>query len=469
MRVGGRAAAAALAALLVGFAVSWVAAAWLRSSTPEANLLWGVAPPSKVAIWTLSAANGATVRIEAGAEVDERVGRLGEQIGDQLGEVFGQEDVVPDIPERAGGDFAIRLAPLILLALMGTAIFLLMQKSGATRPADIAAAAGVAGAVNGIALALLATVSKAGLGFDVEIVRAGVDVSVSPAPVLVLGFAWAALFAALGTAMAPAVAEKLSTVLRAAGAGLKRAAIVAPIVAVVCLIVLAIAQRGGGGDVDIPVDRDLTPLGIVLLGLNVVAGAVVLAHGAAMNIDLDAGPLSGFTRIGYIPSGAELSAARWLFILVPILACIAAGRAMRNHVDRKNLWTSAAVFGLAWGVVLAALAVLLRVNVLSNFDIGSLEGGGGMSINPLAALAFGVGAATILSLVGMSFGKPTAPIAEAPQPIPTPAVAPERVVAPPPGAVGVTPAVQPTVGKCGSCGRPLPADDRFCSACGAPA
>ena len=467
MRVGGRAAAAALAALLVGFAVYWVAAAWLRSATPEANLLWGLAPPSKVAIWTLSAANGATVRIEAGAEVDERVGRLGEQIGDQIGDLFGQEDAIPDIPEQAGGDFAIRLAPLILLALMGTAIVLVMRRSGATRPADIAAAAAIAGAVNGIALALLATVSKAGLGFDVEIVRAGVDVSVAPASVLVLGFIWAALFAALGTAMSPSVAEKLPVAIRAAGAGLMRAAIVAAVVAVVCLVVLGITQ-GSDESVDIPVDRELTPLGVVLLGLNVVAGAVVLAHGAAMNIDLDAGPLSGFTRIGYMPEGAELSAARWLFILVPILAGVAAGRAMRRRVERKNFGTSAAAFGLAWGIGLVALAVLLRVNVLSNFDIGALEAGGGLSINPLVALAFGFGAATILSYLGMSFGKPQEPVA-APQPAPSATVASEPLAATSPAALGATPPVRSTVGKCASCGSQLPTNDRFCSACGAPA
>ncbi len=460
--MGGRAAAAALAALFVGFAVSWVAAAWLRSATPEANLLWGVAPPSKVAIWTLSGAHGATLRIEAGVDFDEGLAPLREQVGD----LIGQEDIELDLPEQTGGDFSIRLAPFILLALSGVVIVLVLRRSGATSPADIATAAVVAGAVNGVALALLAAASAARLGVEVPFVRAGLEARLAPAPVLVLGFMWAALFAAVGTAMVPGVAEKLPMALRAAGAGIRRAAIVAPIVAVICLIVLAIGQ--GGGDFEIPIDRELTPLGVVLLGLNVVAGAVVLAHGAAMNIDLGAGPLSGFTQIGYMPEGAELSAARWLFILVPILAGIAAGRAMRKRVDGKNFGTSAAAFGLMWGIALAALAVLLRVKVLSNFDIGALEAGGGLSINPLAALAFGFGTATILSYLSMSFGKPQELVAAVSQPVPSPAVASERVVATPPAAVAVTPAVQPTVGKCANCGSPLPTDDRFCSACGAP-
>src|SRR5688500_13321946 len=92
MRVAGRAAAAALVALTAGLALSWVAAAWLRSATPQAELLWRIAPPSKVAIWTLGGAHGASLHLEAGAEVDERIGRIGERIGDRLGGILGRED-----------------------------------------------------------------------------------------------------------------------------------------------------------------------------------------------------------------------------------------------------------------------------------------------------------------------------------------------------------------------------------------
>jgi hypothetical protein len=262
-----------------------------------------------------------------------------------------------------------------------------------------------------------------------------------------VGFVWGAIFAAIGTLRSPGVTQHLSEQWRAVGSGVTRAAIVAVPTAIVCLVVLALAQGGG---FDIGIDPKLTPLGIVLLGLNIISGAVVLAHGAPLNIALDAGPLSGFTRLGYMPEGSTLSPARWLFVLVPVLACIVAGRAMRRRLGGVGAGAAALGFGAVWGLALAALAVLLRVRVLSNFSVGSLEAGGGASIQPLLALGLGFVLGTVLSYIGMVSGGG----ASGPADVATHA---------PAGALPESGAA-----KCGNCGRPLPPGDRFCSACGTP-
>jgi hypothetical protein len=447
MKVAGRAAAAGLAALVLGLTVSWISAAVLRSGAPEAELIWRVAPPSKVAIWTFAGAHGTPLHVEAGAEVTNE--RVREGV-DMFGRLLGREESVIPTPKA---DLNVRVAPLMILALVGFALAFAMRSSGATTPVEAASSAAIAAGVYGIGLAILVTTSSAKLGFEGRIVSAGVEATMSPVTALVVGAVWAGAFALIGGLAAPAVTEKLSTLLRAIGAGMRRGSAVAAGTAGVLLAVLAISRGGGGLG---GMDGSLAALAVFLLGLNVVGAGVVLAHGVNMSVSLDAGPLAQWTRLGYTPEGASLPPTRWLFLLVPLLGGFFAGRAMRG---RSNSVASAAVaFGVAWGAAMAVLAAMLRVEVLSSFSLGSLDAGGGASVPPLLALLLGFVWGSVMSAVGMLVGTsatvPAVPVA------PVASVAPISPVAP-------AAPVAPVVPACASCGSVLTPGDRFCAACGA--
>jgi hypothetical protein len=432
MRSAGRGAAAAIAALIVGFVLALAAAGWLRSASPGSGFLFRVANTMQVASWTFVGAHGVPLEVSAGVTLDDE--RLGD-IGDRIGDLIGRENPLEQIGERGpSADVRVRLSPLTILAAAGAVLAWVMRGTHATDVRSAAAASVVAAVVYGVGLMAFAASSGAGLGFDAAIVRAGVDASTSPVLALVFGSAWGFVFAFIG-----AVSSTLRGLWLTVVAALGRAAVVAALVSIVCLVVFGIAQGGGGSG---GVNGRLAALGVVFLGVNIVGGAVVLAHGAHMRVALDAGPLSDFTRLGYFPSGRELSPARFVFVLVPVLATIAAGRVIAKRTRDP---VACLVFGAAWGIALGAIAAMLRVEILSDFSIGSLAAGGRASISPAAAAAAAFAIGTVGSLVGMRTERRVVD-----DPVP-------HVAAPTTGESG----------SCPTCGGAVPVGDSFCGACGA--
>jgi hypothetical protein len=465
MRVAGRAAAAAIAALAAGLIVSWVGAVWLRSAVPQAGVIWRIAPPAKVAVWTLAGAHGASLHLEAGAEVDENLGRIGDRIGDLLGREGGLLGDDGSAGPRA--DLDVRLSSLTVLACAGLVMTLVTRMSGAKDLRDVAVAAAIAGGIYAIGLAALTVSADARLGFDLRIVSAGVEASASPVAASAFGALWGAAFALVGGLSAPAVAGTLSSIWRAIGAGLRRAALVSSAAAVVCLVVLALTQQGATSGTGL--DPSLGALGAVLLGVNVVAAAVVLAHGPTMQIALDAGPLAEWTQIGYLTQGERtLSPARWLFVLVPLLGGIAAGRVMRKRVSSADAFRVAALFGVLWGIALTVLTLLLRVRVLSNFSLTSLESAGSVAIDPLITLLLSSVWGGITAYIGLVAGSEAeiGPTVEEPVPMEPAPAAPELRAAIEAPVVAPSVAMPAGERRCANCGRRVPEGDRFCMSCG---
>jgi hypothetical protein len=115
---------------------------------------------------------------------------------------------------------------------------------------------------------------------------------------------------------------------------------------------------------------------------------------------------------------------------------------MRRHVSRSDAGRAAVAFGVLWGVVLAVLALMLRVRILSSFDIAAIQAGGGATINAVLAFVLGTVIAGVLCYIGLVTGR------EAPSP--PAAVVPRR----------------PRM--CEACGSEVPSDDSFCGVCGRP-
>jgi hypothetical protein len=428
MRVLGRGAAAAVAALVAGVIVSFIAAALVRSAAPGEQILSRVAPTPKLAVWTFAAAHGVPVEVVAGAEVE------GEPLR-RIGEIFGRDEL------GTGASLAVRLAPMTLLAIVALILMLSMREPGLT-PADAAGAAASAGVIYGAGLALVAASAGSWAGLDGRIVRFGVGASVSPVYAFVAGAVWAALFSAVGALSHPIVRAQLSMFVRGVWAGGVRSVLVAASASTGALTVLGVAQAGEAGGIDL--DPKLAGAGLALFVVNLIATGVVLSFGVPMDVAFSAGPLARFTSIGYVPAGAELSPARWVFVVVPILTGLYAGRAMRKHIARSDAGRAAVCFGVLWGVVLAVLALLLRVRVLSSFDIAAIQAGGGATINAVVAFVLGTVIAGVLSYVGLVTGR-----AE-------PAAQPAAV------------AVPQRPRTCDACGSAVPAGDSFCGVCGRP-
>lgn len=431
MRVGWRAAAAAAAGLGAGLLVSLVAAVWLRAATPDAGLLWRAAPPATVGAWIMTGAHGVPLDVEAGAEITDR--RLAD-IGRSIGELFGRGDLLED--PSAGGRAGVRVSSLLVLLVTGIVTGALAARSGAQGWAGVAVCAGVSGLVGAAALGGLASVSAVSLGFDAGIVRAGVEASQPTGVAALLGAVWGALFAGLGAASAPGVVARTAPVLRAAGGAVRPALVTAAALAVPLLVIVAVEDRASGAAVGTGSAAAIP--GLVLLGPNVIAAAVVLAHGVPLAVSLGAGSLSRFSTIGYLAGGESLPTTRWLFVIVPLAAGVFAGRRLRARLGGRAV-PACALFGLLWGGVLAVLALLLRVEVLSSFTIGSLRAGGGVEINPVWAFVAGAVLATLLSLGGAAL----------------PGREPAEVPAAPPSGI-----------RCPACGEVVPAGDRFCGSCG---
>lgn len=420
-----RAAAAAVLGLIAGLVVSFVAAAALRSGAPEAGLLWRAASPPTVAGWMFTGSHGVVLDIEAGAEVrSEPLRRLGERIGD----VFGRDDPL----DAARADARVRLASLTILGVAGTALAFGLRRTGAADPAAAALTAAVAGGLYGAGVGLVAALSRASVGFDGGIVSAGVDASVGAIPALAAGVAWGSLFAVVGALSTPAIAVMLDPAVRAVGAGVRSAAVSGGLSAAVLLVVLLLVRGTGGGGTP---DAGLLLAGFVLLAPNAVAAAVILAHGAVMTLSFDAGPFAGWSSLSY--GTTDLTWARWLFVVVPVVAGVAAGRAMRRRTSSMG---ASFLFGGVWGLCFGVLALLLRVEVASSFSLASIAPGGGARITPVLALAAGLVLGTGTSAIGML-------------------------------SLRRTPQTSQLTGTgtmaCPSCGATIPPGDRFCSSCGA--
>jgi hypothetical protein len=97
-----------------------------------------------------------------------------------------------------------------------------------------------------------------------------------------------------------------------------------------------------------------------------------------------------------------------------------------------------------WGIALTALAFMLRVRMLSSFEIGALGAGGGAAINVVVTFAAGTVAGTALSYVGLVAGRDREPDA------PVVAAAADRPR------------------TCEACGSAVPSGDAFCGVCGRP-
>lgn len=438
MRAVGRAALAAVAALVAGLVLSFVVAGALRSAAPGEQLLSRVAPTPKLAVWTFAAAHGVPIRIEAGAEID--TGDIGDRLGGILGDRIG--DRIGDRELGTGADLPVRLAPLTLLVLTGLVLCVVIRDGGA-RPPDVLPMVASAALVHGAGLALLASAAASWTGRDLAFVKAGIGVSVAPLYAFGAGVAWAAFFAAIGLAALRGVRSSLVPLARAVGTGITRAVLVGSVTSVACLVVLGVAQLADAGGVNI--DPKLAGVGVGLFAANIVGAGIVLAHGPAMAMSFAAGPFARFSQIGYATTGdATISPARFVFVIVPVLSLIAAGRAMRKHVPRSDALRAAAAFGVVWGVVLAAVALMLRVKIVTTFDIAALDAGGGATINAAFAFVAGTVLGGVLSYIGLVTGRDYF--------IPPAPAAPDGVRA----------------RACDACGSEIPAGDSFCGVCGRP-
>jgi hypothetical protein len=429
MPVVRRAAIAAVGALVVGLVLSYLLAGALRSAVPGEQLLSRVAPTPKLAVWALVAAHGVPIRVTAGAEVESD--RL-----ERIGELFGRSEL------GAGASMVVVLPPMTLLAIAGLIVIGALRRSGAGPP-DVVPAVLTSALVYGAGLAALALTAGSWTGVDGRIVRFGVGASVPAGYAFVAGAAWAGAFAALGIAANARVRASMTPLVRGLWAGFTRASLVASVTSVAALIVLAVAQTGEAGGVS--VSGRLGAIGIALFAVNVVAAGVVLSHGVPMRAAFAAGPLSGFTTLGYATSGeASLSPVRYIFVLVPLLSLVVAGRAMRKHVPRADAMRAAAAFGAVWGILLALLAVMLRVRVLSTFEISALRAGGGTAVNAIVAFVLGSVIAAVLAYIGQITASRREP-------------------------AQATPAATDRPRTCEACGSEVPLLDAFCANCGRPA
>jgi hypothetical protein len=245
---------------------------------------------------------------------------------------------------------------------------------------------------------------------------------------------------------------------------------VGTVTAIVALIALAIGQASKTSNLHI--NAGMGVVGVGLFGVNAIATAIVVSFGAPLNVSFTAGPLARWTGLGYFSAGpSSLSPARWLFMFVPLLSGLAAGRAMRRHVPRSRVVSAAVAFGAMWGVALAVAAWVVRVRILSSFDIAAIAAGGGASINPLLAFILGAVIAGVLAYVGM-LGEPDAAVLGAEPGSAVAPIAPDVPVATAASnapVVANAPVADEARRTCNACGAAVPAGDRFCGVCGLPA
>ena len=390
---------ASIAGLLTGYVASLVAALLLRISVPDADAIWNLVSPLRVAAWVLEAAHGVPTVIRSAAGVvapdaPGSVGRLSEMLG-------GGKDLV--------FSFSLFLVPLTILAIAGIATAMFVRRSKPTTARQVAVWTATSAMVYGVVLALGAwqssfEFSAAGtlapeLGLGAATGHLAIGVGHGPIVALLIGAVWGAAFAAAGglsaLPMRGLIAPDDRIVLLGWMRGLGIAA--GTIAAFILLGGIAAVVLGRAPS------ASLIGLGMLLLAGNATAAGLVASNGVSMSVALDAGPFTGWERMNFLSVGTSGDAAPpfvWLLLLIPIAAGVVAGRFARRRAAMSGVGI-ALRYGALWGLTLAVLALLLRVRVLSSFSVGGLDlGGGGAAFDPLVALAFGLVLGTLSAYAG---------------------------------------------------------------------
>lgn len=445
-----RAIRASLAGLGIGYGACIVAVLWLKASSGDAEALWNLLSPLRVATWFVTSAHAVplVVRSAAGVTAPEAAGSVG-RLSELLG---GGEDVV--------FSFSVVLVSISILTIVGIAVALLVRWSNPSSPRDVLRTVTLAAGVHGIVLALAARWSSVDLVFEGTLApdlglgaatgRVGLGLGPSPATAFVLGAVFGAAFAAAGAISSLGVRSSLAPTTRVVLLGWMRglgtvAGIIASVLALGGLVAL-VTGRGPG--------LSLFALGGYLLGANAVAAGIVGVHGVPMDVALDAGPFTGWERMDLLHFGVSGSASPKVLLLavvVPILGGIVAGRFCRRRSELSAAAIAVRIGGL-WGLTLAVLAMLLRVRVLSTFSVGAVDlGGGSAAFDPLVALVVGAMWGTATSFVGAR----------------VPAAVRSRALAGVRSSLGSL-AAETQMWSCLRCRMPNTSDDRFCVSCGSP-
>lgn len=440
---------ASLTGLSIGYAVSLVAVHWMRASSGDAELLWNLISPLRVATWIVTSAHAVplVIRSAAGVTAPEAAGSVG-RLSELLG---GGEDVV--------FSFSVVLVPITILSIVGIFVALLVRWSNPSSPRDVLKTVAVVAAVHGIVLALAARLSSVDLVFEGTLApdlglgaatgRVGLGIAPSAATTFVLGAVFGAGFASAGAISSLGIRSSLVPTTRVVLLGWMRglgtaAGIIASVLALGGLVALFTGRAPA---------FPLFALGGLLLGANAVVAGLVGVHGVPMDVALDAGPFTGWERMDLLRFGVNGSSSPKVLlvgVVVPIVAGIVAGRFCRRRSELSSGAIAVRV-GALWGLTLAVLAMLVRVRVLSSFSVGAVDlGGGSAAFDPLVAMIVGAmwGAAT--SFVG----------ARVPVTVRARALAGVRT------SLGAL-AADTQVWSCSRCRMPNTTDDRFCVSCGA--
>jgi hypothetical protein len=394
-----RALVPSLGGLMAGFLASMVAALLLKVSVPDAELIWNMVSPLRVAAWILQAAHGVPtdVRSAAGVVAPDAPGSVG-----RLSELLGSG---PDVVFS----FSLLLVPLTILAVVGITVALLVRRSDPSTTRQVLERAAICAATHGIALAVVAWASSfefvaegklaPELGLGAASGHVAIGIGHRPLVALLIGAAWGAAFAAAGglsaLRMRGSIASDDRIVLLAWMRGLGTASAIWA-----GLLLLGGIGAAVTGHAPKP---SLVGLGALLLSGNATAAGLLASSGVSMAVSLDAGPFTGWERMDLLNVGASGDAAPpyvWLALAIPLAAGVVAGRFARRRSSLPGAGI-AVRYGVLWGLSLAVLALLLRVRVLSSFSVGGLDlGGGGAAFDPLVALVCGAAVGTIAAFIG---------------------------------------------------------------------
>ncbi|MEX0874487.1 MAG: hypothetical protein WD646_12400 [Actinomycetota bacterium] len=439
-----RAFRAALAGLAAGYLASLIAAMWLRASTSDAQLVWKLVSPLKLASWILASAHAVplVIRSAAGLTAPEAAGSVG-----RLSDVLGSEDVA--------FSFSVLLVPISILAITGITVALFVRWAGPSSPKQLLRWSGVVALTHGGALAIVAWIASVDLRFEGVVApdvglgaatgRLGFSLGHQPLVALGVGTALGAAFALAGGISSLSLRVTLAPVSRVVLLGWMRglgtaAGIITVLLALGGLVALVTGKAPS---------FSLFAFGGYMLWANAVAAGVVLTHGVSMNVALDAGPLTGWERMDllHFGVGGDAPVLLPLVALIPIAAGVVAGRFIRSRTEISNA-AIALRFGMLWGLTLALLSLLLRVHVLSSFSVGALDlGGGGAAFDPLIALVLGAVWGTATSYVGARF-------------------IPARAITKTADVSGTED--DSSLWACTRCQMPNTSEDEFCVSCGLP-
>ncbi len=395
---------ASLAGIAAGYVVCLIAAVTLGMAVPDAGLVWNVVSPFRVAGWLCLAAHGTPLAVQstAGLRAPDAIGSIG-----SLNEILGTHGDV-------AFSFTMFLVPLTVLAVVGITVALLIRRARPSSTREVLLWSATASLTHGVALALLAVVTSyrfvftgrlaPDLGLGAATGRLVVGFGAGVLAAAAFGCLWGAVAAAAGglssLEMRSTIDIRTRVLLRGWMRGLGSS--VGVIAALMALGAIGAAVTGHAPPLS------LVAIGGLMLSANAVAAALLLVHGLSLSVALDAGPFTGWERADLLHVGVgghAAPAAAWLAVVIPITAGVVAGRFCRRRLDLRAEQI-AVRFGGLWGLTLAALALLLRVRVLSTFSVGSLDlGGGGVGFDPLFALVVGFLWGTVTSYVGARFAR----------------------------------------------------------------